>query len=839
MDLYKARTSIFLLLVVCLLVGILPQVSAITWDNEAYYKLDEASGTVLDATGNGYSAVNNGATPGVTGILNDAYEFNAVGDYIERSSNFSTAADGSFAFNVWVNITSYRNGHLAGYRNDETRLWRIVMINSTGNVGFGIRTPAELSIIRSAPIVLNTWNMITASYDFATTNMTLYVNGVLVVSGTHTSVPPSTPFLIGSNGVDDYINGTIDEIALFNRSLIVSDVIDLYNSGDALADEKSVELINLENPTNGTTLSDVGENFTVYGDVTSSFNVTNITYYVWNENGTVHNQTTVTLGDNQTFNEALYIDEFTLGDYVWNAEICYENATFGNCTFATSNYTFDVVPFSVLSESYLNETISGSTDIFTINLSVLSGFRMSTIDFVYNGTVYDTEFVEYSTGLYFVNFTQNIPQVTTDTNLTFYWAVELESGFKQNSTLHNQTIYNFAFDDCSVYTNKIFNFTIVDEDDQSFLNGITQNTSILIDLVLARLDSSDLSVNFSQKYTKINPANVCSNVDLDSSRFSVDGVIEYSASGKFVEFYNIRNYLLTNTTANQNITLYNLNSSRGQEFKITYKDSNFNLVPGALIQIQRKYVDEGVFKTVEIPIIGSAGYTIAHLVRNDIIYNLVIIEGGEVIATFNNIVADCQNPTFTECSININSFSTGIEPEDFSQDGEFSAVLSYDKDTRIVSTTYAIVSGIPTTTTLNVTLFDNLGNTSVCSDTLFSAGGTLSCTVPTSFGNSSILIKLTSGGEVKRTAIVRLGTDPSDIYGTNLIYISLCIMLFIIGMSVTDNPMTLGIMMVLGSIILIALNVTTTGAWIGNSSATILWFIVATVILFIKGSNRQ
>ena len=839
MDLYKARTSIFLLLVVCLLVGILPQVSAITWDNEAYYKLDEASGTVLDATGNGYSAVNNGATPGVTGILNDAYEFNAVGDYIERSSNFSTAADGSFAFNVWVNITSYRNGHLAGYRNDETRLWRIVMINSTGNVGFGIRTPAELSIIRSAPIVLNTWNMITASYDFATTNMTLYVNGVLVVSGTHTSVPPSTPFLIGSNGVDDYINGTIDEIALFNRSLIVSDVIDLYNSGDALADEKSVELINLENPTNGTTLSDVGENFTVYGDVTSSFNVTNITYYVWNENGTVHNQTTVTLGDNQTFNEALYIDEFTLGDYVWNAEICYENATFGNCTFATSNYTFDVVPFSVLSESYLNETISGSTDIFTINLSVLSGFRMSTIDFVYNGTVYDTEFVEYSTGLYFVNFTQNIPQVTTDTNLTFYWAVELESGFKQNSTLHNQTIYNFAFDDCSVYTNKIFNFTIVDEDDQSFLNGITQNTSILIDLVLARLDSSDLSVNFSQKYTKINPANVCSNVDLDSSRFSVDGVIEYSASGKFVEFYNIRNYLLTNTTANQNITLYNLNSSRGQEFKITYKDSNFNLVPGALIQIQRKYVDEGVFKTVEIPIIGSAGYTIAHLVRNDIIYNLVIIEGGEVIATFNNIVADCQNPTFTECAININSFSTGIEPEDFSQDGEFSAVLSYDKDTRIVSTTYAIVSGIPTTTTLNVTLFDNLGNTSVCSDTLFSAGGTLSCTVPTSFGNSSILIKLTSGGEVKRTAIVRLGTDPSDIYGTNLIYISLCIMLFIIGMSVTDNPMTLGIMMVLGSIILIALNVTTTGAWIGNSSATILWFIVATVILFIKGSNRQ
>ncbi len=311
---------------------------------------------------------------------------------------------------------------------------------------------------------------------------------------------------------------------------------------------------------------------------------------------------------------------------------------------------------------------------------------------------------------------------------------------------------------------------------------------MLIDLTLSRLDASTLSINFSQNYTQVNPGAVCTNVNLNDSRFRVDGIVEYSATQRFVEFYNIQNYTLTNTTTNQNITLYNLNESLGQEFKITYKDDQFNTVPGAIIQIQRKYIDEGVFKTVEIPMVSEAGYTIAHLVRNDIIYNLVIIKEGTVLATFTNVVADCQNPTFTSCEINVNSFSTGIQPEDFSNDGEFTGVLSYNKTSRVVSTTFAILSGIPSLTTLNVTLWDALGETEVCSDSLTAAGGTLSCTVPASFGNSSIIIKLWSGGEVKRSAIVSLASDPSDIYGNNLVFLGLMIILLIIGMSVTDNP---------------------------------------------------
>jgi len=168
----------------------------------------------------------------------------------------------------------------------------------------------------------------------------------------------------------------------------------------------------------------------------------------------------------------------------------------------------------------------------------------------------------------------------------------------------------------------------------------------------------------------------------------------------------------------------------GQEFKITYKDDQFNTVPGAIIQIQRKYIDEGVFKTIEIPLISSAGYTIAHLIRSDAIYNLIILKDGKVLDSFTNIVANCQNPTFTDCEININSFATGISPEDFTVGDDFSTTLTYDRTTRLVSATYVIPSGVSATTTLNVTLFDALGTSAVCADSLFAAGGTLSCTVP-------------------------------------------------------------------------------------------------------------
>lgn len=842
-------SAIFFTIAMCFIIALSSNVSAITWDNVAYYKLDETSGTnAVDETGSFNLTNYNSVLVNSSGKIGTSYNWSGATDkYLQTTSDLIS---NNLSFNTWVYVTSIDNADtiLSIYDSSPDTSLTIQLINTTHiRTTCGGATCSGFDITYPIAGYLNKWTMVSITVDDDSDNITLYLDGSLVNYdvGVFAGFTNVDEFDIG-NGDNRVrtraINGRQDEISVWDRVLVSDDITDLYNGGAGLAynNQPNVIEITLDSPSNATTISDIGANFTTSSTNLSSISGTwdNITYYVWIDNGTLHNQTFVNLGSVESFENILFIDDFSLNNYIWNVESCWSNSSDSGCVLASENYTFNVVPFGVIDEDYLNVTLSGSTDIFTVNISVLSGLRMATIDFTYNGTLYNADFEEYETGKYYATIDNSVPQVSSDTNITFYWTVELESGFTQNTTLHNQTVYLFAMDNCSTYTNNIFNFTLVDEDTQNTLVGATDNTSIYVDLSLSRLDSTALTINFSYYYNKINPAGVCGNIDLDSSRYLLDGIIEYYATGRFVEYYNIQDYLLTNTTDHQNITLYNLNSTRGQEFKITYKDENFNTVPGALIQIQRKYIAEGIFKTVEIPMISSAGYTIAHLIRNDAIYTLVIINDGVVVATFDDIVADCQNPSFTECSININSFSSSVSPEDFTTDDGFTGALRYNKTTKVVSIIYAIPSGVPAYTSLNVTLFDGFGNTSICSDGLNAAGGTLSCTVPESFGNQSIIIKVFSGGDEKRSAVVFLSTDPSEIWGTNLVFLSVIILLLLMGMGISDNPVTLGIIMVIGAIILIALNIITNVGLIGNG-ATILWFIVAVIILLIKGSGRQ
>lgn len=490
---------------------------------------------------------------------------------------------------------------------------------------------------------------------------------------------------------------------------------------------------------------------------------------------------------------------------------------------------------------YNKNVTEGSTETFSAMVNYNTTYYPNSVGYlIYNNTVYSsTKTANGGT----TTFTSNIviPLVTSTTSKLFYWSIGLINStgtYYFNSSNWNQTVFNLAVDDCSSNTNNLMNFTLVDEDTQVKVTGISGNTLMKVSLSLYSVANGVKILDYANNFTKINPIGLCSPSNLGNSTLRLEALIEYSSDGRFIEFYNIQNYTLTNSTSNQNITLYNLNNTVGQEFKITYKDSGFSTVPGAIIQIQRQYIQEGAFKTIEIPKISSAGYTIGHLVRSDQVYNLVVMKDGIVLDSFENIVANCQNPSLQECEININSLSGAVSPNDFTNNNGFSSTLTYNKDTRTITSVFTIASGVSATTTLNATLFDALGNRTVCSNSLYSSGGTLSCVVPTSFGNSSIIIKISSGGVEKRFAILNIDAKPTDVYGFNIVFIGLIIFLLIIGMAITDNPMVLGIMLIGGIILLTVMNVITTSGWIGTG-ATILYLLIAIVLILIKGQNRQ
>lgn len=687
----------------------------------------------------------------------------------------------------------------------------------------------------------------------------LGINGASsVINTTSMAIDPSVYYNLkltyysNNKSWESYVNGNLVGNAIITNSSLYSSTAEVgfsfraFTSGfNQYADDFNVTVndslipisVQLISPVNQTTISDIGTNFTVVGTNLSAVAGTwkNVTYYIWDNASAIHNQTTIIL-NSQTFNNTLFIDDFMLGNYTWNARAGYTNATGLYYVWATNNLSFNVVPFTVLETHYNPAAVEGSLEQFYTNISIISFERMSTVSFVYNGTMYPVTPVEYDTNEWYMPYNLTIPTLSANTNLSFYWSVRLESGLIYNTTSINQTIYNLGIDNCSTNTNQLFNLTMKDETLQTTLSGAGDNTSIKVSVSLDSINGQ--IVNYSTYYNKTNPARVCINYPVNTSMLYMDATIEFSSTGRFVEFYNIRDYVLTNTTQSQNITLYNLNSSVGQEYKITYKGLDFTPVSDLLIQIQRKYVDEGVFKTIEIPASGTNGYTIAHLVTNDVIYNLIFIKDGVILDSFTDVIATCQNPSFTECEINLNAAVGGTDLIGLVEEEDFFSSLSYNTATRTISSLFGITSGVSGNTSLQVYLIDNFGNISVCSDSLIAAGGTLSCTIPSTFGNASVQAIITLDGETRRNGYISLASSPKEKYAGILVFMAIIMLLFILGIAIQDNPMIMGVFLIVGLFILVALNMVYSTSWLG-AGATALWFVIAVVMILIKGGSKR
>jgi tetratricopeptide (TPR) repeat protein len=172
---------------------------------------------------------------------------------------------------------------------------------------------------------------------------------------------------------------------------------------------------------------------------------------------------------------------------------------------------------------------------------------------------------------------------------------------------------------------------------------------------------------------------------------------------------------------------------------VYYKDSSFLPVADALVQVQRKYLVNGSFITVEQPKTDDDGQTLVHLELNEVIYNFVIVKNGEVISTFENRLAYCPNPTFTDCEIFLNEYSSNSAVTDFTTISGLAFDLDFNRTTRDITLLFSVLSGSPATVLLNVTLNDNFGNTTICTDSVTSSSGTITCNVPAGFGNTSVI----------------------------------------------------------------------------------------------------
>jgi hypothetical protein len=204
-----------------------------------YWQFD---GNGNDSSGNGNNLTLTGSPGFGTGLFGQALALNNNNNqYASLSSNSSAfgLTSGDFTIQLWVNFNAGINSR------EQTLLEKFT--GSNGN-GWTISTPGGDSLIFDATgvgtlrstmtLTTGVWNQVIISR--AGNEYTMYYDGVDVDSfSSSTAIAATTnPLLFGKrdaqDGRDFALNGSLDEVGIWDRALSTTEISELCNNGNGL-----------------------------------------------------------------------------------------------------------------------------------------------------------------------------------------------------------------------------------------------------------------------------------------------------------------------------------------------------------------------------------------------------------------------------------------------------------------------------------------------------------------------------------------------------------------------------------------------------------------------------
>ena len=354
----------------------------------------------------------------------------------------------------------------------------------------------------------------------------------------------------------------------------------------------------------------------------SIYNLTNITYMVWNSSDDVFNRTvnlTVT-GFTNTTNQTL--TGFIPGTYKWNVIACGINDTTYECEQEATNFTFSWNSFEVVNQLFQLNASETSSEQFAINLTTEASILSINARINYDGESY---IASSTCGSGTCNITTiiDLPLVDAgeDQNKTFFWEFQIFDGstvFKSNTSSKQQNVSRIYLAECNVtYPTESLNFTAWDEQN---LTRVLYDFDAEFDLYTGG-GSVKRSYNFTN--SSILEINLCiGGLNMTNQTFT-NAIIEYGNATYDTRNYYFNNASLTNVT--QHIPLYLLNSNDATTFILEVIDEKLDKVPGALINIQRYYPGEALFRTVQIARTDDNGKSIGFYETETVDYKHIIV----------------------------------------------------------------------------------------------------------------------------------------------------------------------------------------------------------------------
>ncbi|MDQ4120700.1 MAG: carboxypeptidase regulatory-like domain-containing protein [Acidobacteriota bacterium] len=200
-----------------------------------------ADGNANDISGNGnHGILENGATFAVGQVV-QAFSFDGNDDVVSIPHNANQNINGSFSAEAWIFPESLPNlGPRIFDKDDNSNLenrWLLALANDGTNVNsLAVVINNNDLVAPNNSISLNQWNHVAFSYNGASGELKLFINGVQLaartLSGQTTSV--TAPLRIGNDVTNTrQFDGLIDEATVYNRALSAAEIQAIFNAGTA------------------------------------------------------------------------------------------------------------------------------------------------------------------------------------------------------------------------------------------------------------------------------------------------------------------------------------------------------------------------------------------------------------------------------------------------------------------------------------------------------------------------------------------------------------------------------------------------------------------------------
>lgn len=253
----------------------------------AYYSF---SGNTDDESGNSFNLtpINGPAlTADRFGIPNSAYRFDGLNDYMQGPAFDDFYAGAPFTITSWFNWNrsdiSIEN-ILSFWTGSGTEMY-LGVLDTQIRVGDAFGTTG-------VTMPDGEWTQIAATFDG--TNVKLFVDGTLLAQAN--AYYEFGPLVVGRQGAlnDEYFNGSIDDIRIYNYALSDQDIVDIYNS-EVSTDPQELLIAHYPLDGNGDDISGFGNNASVNATTVDQdrFGNASSSYYFQSEGETI------TVPDNQ------------------------------------------------------------------------------------------------------------------------------------------------------------------------------------------------------------------------------------------------------------------------------------------------------------------------------------------------------------------------------------------------------------------------------------------------------------------------------------------------------------------------------------------------------------